>query len=111
MEISPDSSFREKVYAVVAAIPAGRVMTYGDVAGCAGSAYAAQVVGMLAHFGPTFLPWQRVVNRFGGLANGYYGGRPGQKRDLEAEGVRISNDFIVLDFNKLRWNPFIESEL
>lgn len=100
-------SFRARVYTIITQIPRGRVVTYGDVAACAGSAYAARVVGAIAHFGPTELPWQRVVNRFGGLASGYWGGRPGHKRDLEAEGVKVSDDFIVEDFARLIWNPFI----
>ena len=101
-------NFREKVYAIVAQIPRGRVMTYGDIAGAAGNAHAARIVGGVAHFGPTDLPWQRVVNRFGGLASGYYGGREQQKRDLEAENIRVLGDFIVADFAKIRWNPFRE---
>jgi methylated-DNA-protein-cysteine methyltransferase-like protein len=97
--------FRDRVYAVVAQIPVGRVMTYGDIAALAGSAHAARIVGGIAHFGPTDLPWQRVVNRFGGLASGYYGGRAQQQKDLEAEGIVI-NDFIVVDFATLRWSPY-----
>jgi methylated-DNA-protein-cysteine methyltransferase-like protein len=102
-------NFREKVYVVVASIPRGRVMTYGDIAGACGSAHAARVVGGVAHFGPADLPWQRVVNRFGGLASGYYGGREQQKKDLEAEEILVSDDFIVENFREIRWNPFLEN--
>ena len=70
-------------------------MTYGDIAGLCGHAYAARIVGGLAHFGPPDLPWQRVVNRFGGLAAGYHGGRRQHKLDLEAEDVPVSKDFII----------------
>jgi hypothetical protein len=45
------------------------------------------------------------VNRFGGLAAGYYGGRPQQQKDLEAEDVLIE-DFRVVDFTTLRWSPY-----
>ncbi len=105
MSNSPDSNFRERVYALVATIPSGKVMTYGDIAALCGHAYAARIVGGLAHFGPTGLPWQRVVNRHGGLASGYYGGKEGHRRDLEAESVPVSDDFIITDFEKRRWQP------
>jgi methylated-DNA-protein-cysteine methyltransferase-like protein len=99
----PGGDFRQNVYELVATIPRGKVMTYGDIAGACGHAYAARIVGGLAHFGPPDLPWQRVVNRFGGLATGYPGGREGHKHDLEAEGVSVSSEFIIEDFAKRRW--------
>ncbi len=101
-----EGNFRKKVYEIVAQIPCGRVMTYGDIAAVCGQAHAARVVGGIAHFGDPDLPWQRVVNRFGGLASGYYGGRKQQQIDLEQEGVQV-RDFRVIDFNKLRWSPFV----
>jgi methylated-DNA-protein-cysteine methyltransferase-like protein len=99
-----DPNFRERVETIVAQIPRGRVMTYGDIAAVAGQAYAARVVGGIAHFGDPDLPWQRVVNRFGGLASGYYGGKRGHQKDLEAEGVEIK-DFRIVNFEELRWLP------
>jgi methylated-DNA-protein-cysteine methyltransferase-like protein len=99
-----DNSFRDRVYELVAQIPEGRVMTYGDIAMLAGHPYAARQVGGLAHFGPTGLPWQRVVNRHGGLASGYYGGKEGHRAALVAEGVEIK-DYKVVDFAKHRWRP------
>lgn len=101
----PDSGFREVVEAIVAQIPRGRVMTYGQIAALAGSAYAARIVGGIAHFGNPDLPWQRVVNKSGGLASGYPGGRRGQKQVLEAEGVAVSEDYKVDVTNLLWWPP------
>lgn len=97
--------FRERVYDLVGQIPYGHVITYGDIAVLCGEAAAARVVGGLAHFGPIDLPWHRVVNRFGGLANGYYGGKEGHKRALEAEGVRVDDSFCIVGFEELRWRP------
>lgn len=97
-------NFKDSVYMLVAQIPKGRVMTYGDIANLCGQASAARVVGGLAHFGPTSLPWHRVVNRFGGLASGYYGGKLGHQKALELEGFEI-NDFKVVGFGKKRWLP------
>jgi methylated-DNA-protein-cysteine methyltransferase-like protein len=84
-----EKRFREKVEALVARIPVGRVMTYGQLATLAGSPLAARIVGGIAHFGDTTLPWQRVVNKQGGLAIGYPGGRSFHKQHLEAEGISV----------------------
>src|SRR3954471_18496698 len=100
-----DKDFKKRVLELVSQIPEGRVMTYGQIATLAGASWAAWEVGQVAHYGPSELPWQRVVNKKGGLASGYTsGGREAQKRDLEAEGVRVDDDFRV-DIDKLLWFP------
>lgn len=99
-----DEAFKEQVYALVAQIPAGRVMTYGQLAALCGAAWAAWEVGQIAHTGPEDLPWQRVVNKQGGLARGYVGGVERQKRELEADGVAVSQDLTV-DVDTLLWWP------
>jgi len=99
-----DNGFRARVEAVVAQIPRGRVMTYGQLAALCGNARAARIVGGIAHFGDPDLPWQRVVNKQGGLALGYPGGRRGHKTALEAEGVAVEEDFRV-DVEQLLWRP------
>lgn len=100
-----EPGFKDRVYEIVAGIPPGRVMTYGQIAALAGSPRAARQVGGVAHFGPPELPWQRVVNKSGGLASGYWGGRKQQKLDLEAEGVEISEEFKVIELEHRLWNP------
>jgi alkylated DNA nucleotide flippase Atl1 len=50
------------------------------------------------------LPWQRVVNKSGGLARGYPGGLNGHRTDLEAEGVQVFDDYKV-EVDKLLWAP------
>ncbi|HVW22940.1 MAG TPA: MGMT family protein [Candidatus Saccharimonadales bacterium] len=100
----PDGEFRKRVEALVAQIPRGRVMTYGQLAALCGNARAARIVGGIAHFGDPDLPWQRVVNKSGGLASGYPGGRSGHKQVLEAEGIKVSADFRV-DVEQLLWWP------
>lgn len=79
-------------------------MTYGQIAAICGNASAARIVGGIAHFGDPDLPWQRVVNKSGGLASGYPGGREGHKKHLEAEGVKVSADYKV-DVTELLWQP------
>lgn len=88
-----NNSFREAVYALVAQIPPGKVMSYGQIAALCGHPGAARVVGQIAHFGPSDLPWQRIVNASGGLAASFWpDGRTGQARMLESEGVILKND-------------------
>lgn len=83
-------------------VPAGRVTTYGDLAAMAGQPNAARVVGGVAHFGNPEIPWHRLVNRFGGLASGFHGGREVQAQLLRHEGVTCAN-LIVDNFDILRW--------
>ncbi len=101
---SANSEFKAEVEKLMAQVPAGKVTTYGDLAALAGHPYAARIVGGMAHYGNTELPWHRLVNRFGGLAAGYHGGRRTQKEHLEAEGITCTND-IVDNFKEIRWRP------
>lgn len=99
-----DSGFRARVYELVSQIPKGRVMTYGQIAAMCGNARAARIVGGIAHYGDPSLPWQRVVNKSGGLASGYPGGKKGHKQHLEAEGIKV-NDNYQIDIKELLWQP------
>lgn len=88
----------------MADVPYGQVTTYGDLAGLAGHANASRIVGGIAHYGNPELPWHRLVNRFGGLASGFHGGREVQQQLLAQEGITCTN-FIVDNFEELRWRP------
>jgi len=79
-------------------------MTYGQLASLAGSPRAARIVGGVAHYGDPKLPWHRVVNKRGGLASGYPGGRQAHRTHLESEGIVVNDDFSV-DVNRLLWWP------
>jgi methylated-DNA-protein-cysteine methyltransferase-like protein len=106
-----DAGFKDRVYELVGKIPKGRLMTYGQVAALCGNAMAAWEVGQIAHFGPEDLPWQRVVNKQGGLAKAYtWGGLEGHKKQLEAEGITVNKDFTV-NVEQLIWWPDEKSEL
>jgi methylated-DNA-protein-cysteine methyltransferase related protein len=100
------SEFKQKVDKLMTQVPYGQVTTYGDLAALAGHAHASRVVGGMAHYGDTSLPWHRLVNRFGGLASGYYGGREVQAKHLLEEGVTCT-DFIVDNFDSIRWQPHL----
>lgn len=92
---------------LVSQIPKGRVMTYGQIAALAGNARAARIVGGIAHFGDPDLPWHRVVNKKGGLATGYPGGRSAHKEHLESEGVTVlgEDDNYYVIVGELLWDP------
>ena len=98
-----ESGFRGRVEELVREVPRGRVMTYGQIAALCGNARAARIVGGIAHFGDPDLPWQRVVNKQGGLAAGYPGGRAGHRQVLEAEGFSVIDERV--DVSQLIWWP------
>lgn len=99
-------SFRSRVYGIISQVPEGSVTTYGDVAGLAGYAAASRIVGGIAHYGDVDLPWHRLVNRFGGLASGFPGGREVQAQLLAQEDISCS-DYIIDNFKDIRWKPSI----
>jgi O-6-methylguanine DNA methyltransferase len=99
-----DSSFRDNICKLIEQVPIGKVTTYGDLAALAGHANAPRIVGGIAHFGSIDLPWHRLVNRFGGLASGFHGGREVQAQLLVQEGVTSTN-YIVDNFKEKRWIP------
>ena len=96
------SGFRIKIEHLIKQVPEGKVTTYGDIAALAGYAHASRIVGGIAHYGDDNLPWHRLVNRFGGLASGFPGGREVQLKLLESEGVFCTN-YIVNNFKDIRW--------
>lgn len=81
-------SFREKVLAVVRAIPRGVTMTYGDVASKAGHPGAARAVGsiMRANYDLT-VPCHRVICADGSLGNYNRGGSDVKRAILVKEGA------------------------
>jgi methylated-DNA-protein-cysteine methyltransferase-like protein len=99
-----NDNFAQRVYALVARIPPGRVMTYGQIAALCGSPRASRIVGSIAHFGPEDLPWHRVVNKQGGMAGAFPGGRSEQAQRLKEEGVHV-NDSYLLDIETLLYWP------
>lgn len=92
------SDFFNAVYEFVKRVPAGRVVTYGDVARAIGSPRASRQVGWALHCNPQqgVIPCHRVVFADGSLAPGFaFGGREVQKAILESEGIEVSEDFKV----------------
>ena len=84
------SDFFAKVYEVVKAVPAGRVITYGKIAELLGNKRMSRQVGWALHANPSpkTIPCYRVVNRFGEVSSAFaFGGGNRQKELLSAEGV------------------------
>ncbi len=98
-------NFFESVYKVVKQIPAGKVLSYGDVARLAGNPKMSRQVGWALHVNPEqgIIPCHRVVFKDGSLTNGFaFGGREVQRDMLIKEGVEVSRDFKI-DMKKFRW--------
>ncbi len=82
-------SFTERVYAVVRAIPRGKVLTYKQVAQRAGSPGAFRAVGNVLNknYNPG-IPCHRVV-RSDGKTGGYNRGPKQKIKKLKEEGIII----------------------
>ena len=100
------SDFFQRVWAVVADIPTGRVATYGDIAGYLGARSAARTVGWaLKAAALSDLPCHRVVNRFGALTGRrHFEGPHVMEERLRSEGVTFTEDGHV-DLEKHLWTP------
>jgi methylated-DNA-protein-cysteine methyltransferase related protein len=84
------SEFFTKVYKIVAIIPKGKVMTYGQIAILLGAPSCARRVGQAMYNTPEYMdiPAHRVVNSQGRLAPTHaFGGSDIQRKMLEEEGV------------------------
>jgi methylated-DNA-protein-cysteine methyltransferase-like protein len=94
------------VYSLVRAIPRGRVMTYGQIAGLLGNLLSPKAVGWAMHTCPEDVPWHRVVNASGSCSTDRRGDLPPglQRALLEAEGVPFRLDG-TLDLARYRWQP------
>lgn len=102
------SQFKAKVIIVVRSVPAGKVVSYGQVALMAGAPRAARQVGWILHGteNEIDLPWWRVVNNAGRISiKGSRFNTPQLQRQLlEAEGLEIS-DLFDFDIEKYRFRP------
>lgn len=92
--------FTELVIDIIRGIPEGKVMTYGQIAACAGSPRGARQVVRILHSMSSKhrLPWHRVVNAAGEIALPGEEGKFVQRIQLESEGVDfLANGRIDLD--------------
>jgi alkylated DNA nucleotide flippase Atl1 len=98
-------SFVDDVLEVVDSIPAGQVLSYGDVAALLGSRGARAVGGIMRSYGHAH-PWWRVV-RAGGLPP--IGHEASARPHYESEGTplrAISREpGYAVDYAVARWRP------
>ena len=105
---SRDENFFALVYEVARQIPRGRVTSYGAIARCLGTRMSARMVGWAMNGAGKVkpnVPAHRVVNRNGMLSGKHHFATSDQMEMLlKKEGVRVKND-IIIDFEKLFWDP------
>jgi methylated-DNA-protein-cysteine methyltransferase-like protein len=100
-----DAGYRERVFEIVRRIPAGRVMTYGQLATLLGEGYTARTVGYVMHAADDTVPWQRVINAQGACSTGRVVLPPDlQQRMLVSEGVAFDAKGRC-DLEQYRWTP------
>jgi methylated-DNA-protein-cysteine methyltransferase-like protein len=96
---NPKQQHLQAIYLALASVPAGRVVTYGQLAAMAGLPRAARLAGRALKDLPeaTELPWHRVINAQGRISlpedSASY---QEQKRRLQLEGILFNNNKINL---------------
>jgi methylated-DNA-protein-cysteine methyltransferase-like protein len=99
------TSFPQRVYAVVKTVPEGALTTYGDVAAALGNPRLARQVGWALSALPhdTDVPWQRVINSKGTISfRGAIERASIQRTRLAAEGVE-ADESGGFDLEDHRW--------
>ncbi|MFC6635006.1 MGMT family protein [Microbulbifer taiwanensis] len=93
-----------RICRVLASVPRGRVITYGDLAEMAGYPRAARLAGQTLRKLPrdTRLPWHRVINAQGRISLPEPGAQR-QRERLEREGITLLKGRVELA--KYRWQP------
>lgn len=99
-DIPSIAAFRDAVYSVVAAIPRGKVMSYGQIADLVDAPGHARLVGHVLSGAPSIYPCHRVVNSVGRTVPGW----PEQRMMLEKEGVGFKSNGYV-NMKDFRWCP------
>ncbi|HEY4267112.1 MAG TPA: MGMT family protein [Galbitalea sp.] len=99
----PNDDFVSRVLEVVAEIPEGHVMTYGDVAAAIGSRAARGVGQVMAYYGGD-VPWWRVVRASGHPAIDHES-RALEYYRAESTPLRWTRDSFRVDLAHARWTP------
>jgi len=101
-------SFFDQVYGVVARIPYGRVISYGQIARMLGNPRGARTVGWVLSVCPEGLPWQRVVKADGTIADSGFSDL--RRAILHEEGVPFLSDGRV-DMDACEWDGHLTNSL
>ena len=102
--------FTKTAVAIMKSIPAGKVMTYGQIAALAGNERGARQVARILHsMSKKYeIPWHRIINAKGEIGLKDEEGRFTQKEKLVAEGINLTTSGKV-DLTRYRYHPEIES--
>lgn len=103
------NDFYERVYSVVEQIPAGRVTTYGAIAGYLGVVSGARMVGyalnnLLTRPDGDRWPSHRVVNKQGDLTGRSYFRGDVMRERLRQEGIEFIDEYII-NIDRHFWDP------
>ena len=103
-------NFNEKVFAILATIPAGKVTYYGAIARAIGNPRCSRAVGYALHQAPNapnpeLLFCHRVVFKDGRLTPDYIFGGKTQQELLKAEGVVFLPDGETVDMKASLFLP------
>ncbi len=92
MSDPPTESWKQRVLSAVAAVPAGRVASYGEIARRTGHPGRARQVGWVLSALTTDdeAPWWRIINAAGCISP--RPSAPEQARRLRLEGVAVSDE-------------------
>lgn len=104
-------AFTERAVTIIKQIPAGKVMTYGQIAALAGSPRGArQVVRILHSMSKKYqLPWHRVINVKGEIAIKDGESAAIQLLLLQEEGVGCSRNGCI-DLKQYQFHPDGETD-
>ncbi len=101
-EIEPE----QRIFAVLAMVPIGAVVTYGQVAELAGLPRAARLVGRTLRNLPrdSNLPWHRVINSAGKIS------LPPDSDSFKKQKARLQDEGLLVDGCRIslaeyRWRP------
>ncbi|MBA3634422.1 MAG: MGMT family protein [Acidobacteria bacterium] len=101
-----EQKYRERVYKIVREIPAGKVMTYGQIAEILGAGYTPRTIGFVMHAADTEnVPWQRVINSQGSCSTGK------MTMPINLQQKMLEDEEIIFDakgrcdLNVYRWFP------
>ena len=93
-----------RIHEVVAEIPRGCVVTYGQIAQHLGMPHGARTVGWAMSECPDHLPWHRVVNAQGKISSRAHPFATSLQRALlQDEGI-VFDDEGRIDLAEFRWH-------
>lgn len=96
-KLATDMKFNEKVWALCARVPKGKVVTYGDIAAALNSR-GFRAVGNALNRNPyaPAVPCHRVVGSSGALT-GFASGIAKKRELLQSEGITLRGDRVLMN--------------